>query len=245
MHLHGHFFRVVTAAGDFSPVKHTVDVPPMGRRTIEFVADEEPGDWFLHCHILYHMDAGMARVVSYLELGADHQPALDPAMIAPSYLFVDAAVLSNMTQGHAMLMSGRNDYFARWHSGYGNDGNDEMREVDLGLSHSYDPNLSALAGYRFTTKQHAEDRVFAGARYRLPYLVYATFSADSEADLRFELEKSLRLSARWSLEGRVEYDTNTYTDWKLGTTWTVTKQVGAIAQYDSEHGLGVGVTVRL
>ncbi len=245
MHLHGHFFRVVTAAGEFSPVKHTVDVPPMGRRTIEFVADEEPGDWFLHCHILYHMDAGMARVVSYLELGAEHQPTLDPAMIAPSYLFLDAAFLSNMTQGHAMLMSARNDFFARWHSGYGNDGNDELSEVDLGLSHYYDPNLSALAGYRFTTKQHAEDRLFAGARYRLPFLVYATASADSEADLRFELEKSLRLCARWSLAGRVEYDTNTYTDWRLSTTWTVTKQFGAIAQYDSEHGLGVGVTVRL
>ncbi len=245
MHLHGHFFRVVTAAGEFSPVKHTVDVPPMGRRTIEFVADEEPGDWFLHCHILYHMDAGMARVLSYLELGADHQPVLDPAIIAPSYLFLDAAFLSNMTQGHAMLMTGRNDFFARWHSGYGNGGNDEMREVDLGMSHYYNPNLSALAGYRFTTEERAEDRLFAGARYRLPYLVYATATADSEAGLRFELEKSLRLSARWSLVGRVEYDTNTYTDLRIGTTWTLSKALAAIAQYDSDHGLGVGVTVRL
>ena len=245
MHLHGHFFRVVTAAGEFSPIKHTVDVPPMGRRTIEFVADEDPGDWFLHCHILYHMDAGMARVVSYLELGAEHQPVLDPAMIAPTYLFLDAAVLSNMTEGHVMLMSGRNDFFARWDTGYGIEDHDSKGEVDLGLSHYYDPNLSALAGVRFTSKEHAEDRLFAGAHYRLPYLVYATVSADTEADLRFELVKSLRLGARWSLAGHVEYDTNTYTDWKLGTTWTATKQIGAIVQYDSEHGLGVGVTVRL
>jgi FtsP/CotA-like multicopper oxidase with cupredoxin domain len=78
MHLHGHFFRVVTAAGAYSPVKHTVDVPPMGRRTIEFVANEEPGDWFLHCHILYHMDAGMARVISYDEQGEEHTPSIDP-----------------------------------------------------------------------------------------------------------------------------------------------------------------------
>lgn len=59
MHLHGHFFRVVNANGDFSPLKHTVDVPPHGSRTIEFYANE-PGQWMLHCHNLYHMKTGMA-----------------------------------------------------------------------------------------------------------------------------------------------------------------------------------------
>jgi len=59
MHLHGHFFRV----GDV--LKETVMVPPhMGRRTFEFTADN-PGDWFFHCHHLYHMEGGMARVLPY------------------------------------------------------------------------------------------------------------------------------------------------------------------------------------
>lgn len=64
MHLHGHFFRVLGAAGDLAPLKHTVDVPPHGSRTIEFFANE-PGQWMLHCHNLYHMKTGMARVVKY------------------------------------------------------------------------------------------------------------------------------------------------------------------------------------
>lgn len=64
MHLHGHFFRVLTKAGEKSPMKHTVDVPPHGQRTIEFFSDE-PGEWMLHCHNLYHMKTGMARVVKY------------------------------------------------------------------------------------------------------------------------------------------------------------------------------------
>lgn len=64
MHLHGHFFRVLNDQGDFSPLKHTVDVPPHGTRTIEFLANE-PGEWMLHCHNLYHMKTGMARVVKY------------------------------------------------------------------------------------------------------------------------------------------------------------------------------------
>lgn len=65
MHLHGHFFRVINQFGEKSPLKHTVDVPPHGRRTIEFYANE-PGQWMLHCHNLYHMKTGMARVVKYM-----------------------------------------------------------------------------------------------------------------------------------------------------------------------------------
>lgn len=65
MHLHGHFFRVINQFGERSPLKHTVDVPPHGTRTIEFYANE-PGQWMLHCHNLYHMKTGMARVVKYM-----------------------------------------------------------------------------------------------------------------------------------------------------------------------------------
>ena len=62
MHLHGHFFRLLNGQGAYSPLKHTVDVPPMGTQTIEFEANEV-GDWLFHCHLLYHMEAGMFREV--------------------------------------------------------------------------------------------------------------------------------------------------------------------------------------
>ena len=59
MHLHGHFFR----AGD--ALKETLLVPAqMGRRSFIFPADN-PSDWFFHCHDLYHLEGGMARVASY------------------------------------------------------------------------------------------------------------------------------------------------------------------------------------
>ena len=67
IHLHGHFFRVRgTAGGDsYAPLKDTVLVEPMGS-TVEIDAlMDNPGRWFLHCHHLYHMEAGMARVVEY------------------------------------------------------------------------------------------------------------------------------------------------------------------------------------
>lgn len=64
MHLHGHFFRVLQGAGDFCPLKHTVNVAPGETVRIEFTADN-PGRWFFHCHNLYHLDAGMAREFIY------------------------------------------------------------------------------------------------------------------------------------------------------------------------------------
>jgi hypothetical protein len=48
-HLHGHFFRVLSTQGEYSPFKHTVDVVPMTTTAIRFAADEF-GDWFFHCN---------------------------------------------------------------------------------------------------------------------------------------------------------------------------------------------------
>ncbi len=66
MHLHGHFFRLLSpgAHDEFRPLKHTVNVPPGETVRFEFAADN-PGRWFFHCHNLYHVDAGMAREFIY------------------------------------------------------------------------------------------------------------------------------------------------------------------------------------
>ena len=63
IHLHGHFFELVTGKGDRSPRKHTVLVQPGGTASFDFTADAL-GDWAFHCHLLYHMHAGLMRVVS-------------------------------------------------------------------------------------------------------------------------------------------------------------------------------------
>jgi FtsP/CotA-like multicopper oxidase with cupredoxin domain len=63
IHLHGHFFELVTGHGDHAPRKHTVLVQPGGKVTWDVTADAV-GDWAFHCHLLYHMAAGMMRIVS-------------------------------------------------------------------------------------------------------------------------------------------------------------------------------------
>lgn len=71
IHLHGHFFELVTGAPGYRPRKHTVNVAPGGKVTFDLTADA-PGDWAFHCHLLYHMHAGMFQVVSVRPLaGSD------------------------------------------------------------------------------------------------------------------------------------------------------------------------------
>ena len=64
IHLHGHFFELVTGGPEgHQPLKHTVNVAPGGKVTFDLTADA-PGDWAFHCHMLMHMHAGMFNVVT-------------------------------------------------------------------------------------------------------------------------------------------------------------------------------------
>ncbi|ARS27262.1 copper resistance system multicopper oxidase [Sphingomonas sp. KC8] len=70
IHLHGHFFEVVNGHQGHHPVKHTVNVLPGGKASFDLTADA-PGDWAFHCHLLFHMHAGMFRVVSVRPLDGE------------------------------------------------------------------------------------------------------------------------------------------------------------------------------
>ena len=65
IHLHGMFFHLVNGGGNHKPNKHTVIVKP-GEKLSFDVSAEHVGDWAFHCHLLYHMHAGMFQVVSLL-----------------------------------------------------------------------------------------------------------------------------------------------------------------------------------
>jgi len=67
MHLHGHEFQVVEIDGKRFPgaVRDTVLVPP-GRRVVVAFDANNPGHWAFHCHLLYHMEAGMFATFRYV-----------------------------------------------------------------------------------------------------------------------------------------------------------------------------------
>lgn len=66
MHLHGHVFQVTELNGEKvnGPIRDTVLVLPHSVLKIQFDADNK-GVWPLHCHILYHQEAGMMTVLRY------------------------------------------------------------------------------------------------------------------------------------------------------------------------------------
>lgn len=72
IHLHGHFFELVTGHGEFAPRKHTIQVQPGGTATFDVTMDAL-GDWAFHCHLLYHMHAGMMQVVTVRPRTGDAQ----------------------------------------------------------------------------------------------------------------------------------------------------------------------------
>jgi CopA family copper-resistance protein len=63
LHLHGMWMDLDTGAAPHNPRKHTVSVQPGEKLSVDITADA-PGMWAFHCHILYHMEVGMFRVVS-------------------------------------------------------------------------------------------------------------------------------------------------------------------------------------
>jgi FtsP/CotA-like multicopper oxidase with cupredoxin domain len=66
MHLHGHSFQVIEIGGTplNGALRDTVLVPPKTSVTVAFDANN-PGIWYVHCHILWHLAAGMATLVQY------------------------------------------------------------------------------------------------------------------------------------------------------------------------------------
>jgi CopA family copper-resistance protein len=62
IHLHGMWSDVEDDEGNFKVRKHTVDMPPGSRRSLRVTANAL-GRWAFHCHLLYHMEAGMFREV--------------------------------------------------------------------------------------------------------------------------------------------------------------------------------------
>lgn len=269
IHLHGHFFRLLMGHGARSPLKHTVDVPPMSRRLIEFEANEDK-DWMFHCHILYHMMSGMARVFRYEtpmgtpptapEVAAGHAStggtAMDPADHSlghaaglgehahdMAYVWGAASVQSHMSEGLLTWMNPKNDLQLAWEVGW--EGVDKPEyEVDALYQRYFNLNFQAFAGARFTNQEEAENRALAGINYRLPLSVWVNATIDSEGDGRFTLSKSFRLTSRLSAWGEVFYDTGSEWEWTAGADWTLNRHASLIAQFHSDYGLGAGVLLR-
>jgi len=246
MHLHGHFFRVINGQGDYAPLKHTVDVAPMSTTVIEFDANEF-GDWFFHCHLLYHMKSGMARVVHYEGFTLDPQLAeVRPKLYKDSwYFWGQADVLSNMTEGFLMLSNTRNILTAEWEVGWQEVGDTEWEGI-----FTYDRYINRfftiLAGANLLGGGDEDDetRGVFGFRYLLPLNLESRVWIDTDGGARFNLGKSFELTPRLALFGEAEYDTHDKWEGNAGLSYMVHKCFSLVGQWHSEYGFGGGLQIR-
>ncbi len=252
MHLHGHFFRVINGQGDYSPLKHTVDVPPMQTTVIEFAA-EEVGDWFFHCHLLYHLDSGMARVVHY----EGFEPYPDTAAVRyklyqdPFYFWGTADVLSNMTQGYVQLSNALNIFNLEWEAGWHDVPDTEVENTIL-YERYFNRFFRLLAGadlngtiktdpFGYTSDSN---RGVFGLMYKLPLNFDSMIWVDTDGGARFRIAKDIPLTPRLILGGEVRYDTHELWEERVHLDYMLSKNVSILGQWHSTYGWGVGLRVR-
>lgn len=190
-HLHGHFFRVINDEGKFSPMKHTVDIPPMGSRTIEFYANEK-GDWMLHCHNLYHLKTGMARVVSYASFIPSPEiknlQKQDPHLHDHIYHDGRLELSTNHAQADLRLQRTWDAIELRVESRKYNPV--ESIEGDVLYRHFFSRFLSATVGATYYDEfSKTPTRAVLGVSYLLPLLINSDLFIDHKGKFRLDLEK--------------------------------------------------------
>lgn len=262
MHLHGHDFRVINGQGDYAPLKNVLDIMPMETNVIEFEANAE-GDWFFHCHILYHMMAGMNRVFSY----QDQSP--NPLLIDKKWAYKKLQRESNQlhfmaqndfatngNDGMAMAQNTRWSFATEWRMGY-HDKHGYESETHIGRYIGKMQWLMPFIGfdwrYRKLNQNETEKNIFGqkntkdnrsqfsiGLAYTLPMLMIAQIELYHDGNLRMQLRREdLPVSKRV----RAAFMLNTDSEYMLGLNYIITKNIGIRTHYDSDMGLGLGLTL--
>ena len=159
------------------------------------------------------------------------------------YFWGGVSVQSHMSEGLLTLMNPQNDLLLGWEAGWQGVGKTEV-EVDALYQRYLHRNFQAFAGGRFTNDSDARNRAVAGFTYRLPLMISAIVSLDSEGDARMTLGKRFQVTPRLGVSGRGEYDTNTRWEWTGVTDYTLTRSTSLTAQYHSQFGFGAGLMFR-
>jgi CopA family copper-resistance protein len=262
MHLHGHDFRVLNGQGEFAPLKNVLDIMPMETDTIEFNANAD-GDWFFHCHILYHMMAGMNRVFSY-ENSAPN-PLLPNKELAYQKLqsesngyhfMAENDFATNGNDGQAMVQNARWSFGTEWRLGY-HDKHGYETETHIGRYIGKNQWLMPFIGFDWRYRKfginEVEKNVFGqtntkdnravvslGVNYTLPLLVIAQAEVFSDGNLRFQL---MREDIPVSKRLRMAFMVNTDKEYMAGLKYIVGKNFGITTHYDSDMGVGFGVNL--
>jgi hypothetical protein len=261
MHLHGHFFRVLNKNGEYSPLKHTLNVAPMQTITIEFDANEY-GDWFFHCHILYHLEAGMARVFSY---GTPRDPKLNRYPLSTLiketnkyYTWGIASGASHMTAVELISSNVRNQFNFGVEYGW-----NKNFESDFSYERYLSDYFRVYTGINVENETPGNLNKFntvaqVGIRYLLPYFINADLSIDNQLRPQARFTAEYLIFRRVAIFGRYEYRSDfgavnkleagknyeAEKVWNTGIDYILSRNFSITGSYDNRFGGGGGLTWR-
>jgi len=260
MHLHGFDFRLLNGQGKNAPLKNVVDIMPMETDTIEFQANTE-GDWFFHCHILYHMMSGMDRIFA---VGNYQNPNLPDKKMAYKMVQKDSNMMhkafqndfaTNGNDGEAMLMNSRWQLGTEWRLGY-NDMHGYELETHLGRYLGTNQWLMPFIGfdwrYRKMGVDEQEKNLFGqvnkkderhafslGIVATLPMLINFQAEAYHDGIVRLSL---IREDIPVSKRVRAGFMVNTDKEYMVDLRYILTRNLGIRTHYDSDMGFGAGLS---
>ena len=262
MHLHGHDFRLLNGQGKNAPLKNIVDIMPMETDTLEFNANVE-GDWFFHCHILYHMMSGMGKVFTYENQAPN--PLIPNPKLAQRQLFADDRkphfmaendFATNGNDGMFMLQNTRWSIGSEWRLGY-HDIHGYETETHIGRYIGKMQWLMPFIGFdwRYRKLGHNEieqnlfgqtntkdnrTQVSLGVNYTLPMLIIAQVEVYQDGNIRFQLmREDIPITKRL----RAGFMVNTDKEFMFDLRYIVNKNMGVRTHYDSDMGFGIGLTL--
>ncbi len=255
LHLHGHFFRLLNGSTlNDAPLKHTFNLLPMATDTIDFAADEEK-DWFFHCHTLYHMLSGMARVFHYdntlpevqrdspkdykmfLKEHGQHTFLWGSASLQSQGAFVNATLA-----GTKWELNEEANY--DWKKRYESEtmlrkflDKRQFLTVFIGADNRRERTSEIKDGKHVLEYKNLAT---AGLTYFLPMFITAEGRIDHEGNFRFQLSRhDLELTKR----ARFDFSWNTDKEYMLGLKYVVGRNFGISGSYDSDYGWGAGISL--
>ena len=235
---------------------------PMETDVIEFEANTD-GDWFFHCHILYHMMAGMNRVFSYENSKSNpyltNKEKAYKKLQAESNRFhfmAENDFATNGNDGQMMLQNTRWSLATEWRLGY-NDHHGYESETHIGRyigrNQWFMPFIGFDARYRKLDHGEIEKNLFGqtstkdkrlqasiGFTYTLPMLITFQSELYHDGNVRLQLmREDIPISKRL----RMVFMVNTDKEYMAGFKYIAGKNIGITTHYDSDMGIGFGVNL--
>ncbi|QED37163.1 copper oxidase [Antarcticibacterium arcticum] len=261
MHLHGHFFRVINEHGEYSPLKHTVNVAPMQKVVIEFDANEY-GDWFFHCHILYHLDSGMARIFSY-DTPRDERLEDHPLKILTNtsnhfFTWGMVDVASHMTEINLVSSNIRNQFTLTGEYGW-----NQNMEAELTYERYLNDWFRVFGGVNVENEStNSLDEIattaIAGIRYFTPYRFNLDVRMDNKLRPTISLSREILVFRRIAVFAEYEFQADF--GWvnelpegenfkkeevlTVGAEYFLAKNFSIMGSYDNRFGAGGGLSIR-